>query len=208
MIFPLISNQQLTLLKEALLFLHTDELRHICAQFSLPIKGKKGVIIFGILHFIKTGELITEACIPDISRAKPGSDYPPCPDTLILKGAYKNDLKARLFFKQLIGEYFHFTAFGIDWINDRWVDGNPPTYQEFADMWKKEYQRRKQFGSTPKEEWAYINFTQKFFHDHKNSSHSTTTEAKKNAWKNAWKNEREKQKKIVKEILNTINTKN
>ena len=195
-LFPLINEQQLLILKEALNFLHVDELRHICAQLSLPIKGKKKVIIFGILHFIKTGELTTASYIPDISRAKRGQIYPPHPDTLILKGSYKNDLKTRLFFKQLIGEYFHFTAFGIDWLNERWLNGNPPTYQEFANMWSAEYQRRKQLGSTPKEEWAYINFAQKFVRDHKNSSHIAITEA--------WKNEREKQKNIAEEIIDNL----
>ena len=33
---------------------------------------------------------------------------------------------------------------------------NPPTYQEFADMWGKEYEFRKTYGSTLKEEWAVL----------------------------------------------------
>jgi hypothetical protein len=192
-LFPLTNEQQLILLKQALNFLHIDELQHICTQLSLPIKGKKALIIAAILHFVETGKSMTKIQIPNISYAKKGQTYPLHPDTLILKRAYKNDLKTRLFFKQLIGEYFHFTAFGIDWLNECWINGNPPTYQEFADMWSKEYQRRKQFGSTPKEEWAYINFAQKFAHDHKNASHQAIIQA--------WKIERIKQKEIVKDIL-------
>ncbi len=48
------------------------------------------------------------------------------------------------------------SAFGIDWLNERWMDGNTPTYQEFADMWEAGYRRRKERGEKPKEEWAYI----------------------------------------------------
>ncbi|XVN42631.1 MAG: hypothetical protein RCG15_08655 [Candidatus Rickettsia vulgarisii] len=57
------------------------------------------------------------------------------PNTLMLKGSYKNDLRNRQFFKQLIGEHFHFTAIAIDWLNDRWMQGlpPPPTYQEFLE---------------------------------------------------------------------------
>ena len=107
-------------------------------------------------------------------------------ETLMLKGAYKNDLKTRLFFKQLIGEYFHFTAFGIDWLNDRWMEGKPPTYQEFAEMWHKEYEKRKKTPVPPKEEWAYINFVQ--------NSLSISPTASQESINHAWECERQKQK--------------
>jgi hypothetical protein len=86
--------------------------------------------------------------------------YPLSENGLMLKGAYKNDLKNRLFFKRLIGEYFHFTAFGIDWLNEQWLKGTPPTYLDFARMWKSEYEKRQAISASPKEEWAYINFVQ------------------------------------------------
>ena len=157
---PLINELQLNKLKDALNFLHVEELRDLCSKFCFINKGKKIVLIARIVHFIKTGEVIHEPKIPAISCAKRGHVYPLLPDTVILKGAYKNDLRTRLFFKQLIGEHFHFTAFGIDWLNDCWMSGNPPTYQAFADMWQARYLRRKSVGSDPKIEWAYINFTQ------------------------------------------------
>ena len=146
-------------LKEALLFLHVAELEAICTQLGLVAKGKKIILIARILNFISTGEIIKEPKIPAVSKVKRGCDYPLETGTCMLKGAYKNDLKTRLFFKKLIGEHFHFTAFGIDWLNERWLEGKPPTYEEFATMWKSEYARRLKIGSTPKEEWAYINFT-------------------------------------------------
>ena len=180
-------------LKEALLFLHVAELRQLCMTQGVPSHGNKVTLIARIVHFISTGEIIKEPKIPTISKAKRGCDYPLEPSVLMLKGAYKNDLKTRLFFKQLIGEYFHFTAFGIDWLNERWLEGNPPTYQEFAIMWKAEYARRQKMGSTPKEEWAYINFTQNFIKVNPKASRVAIVES--------WEAERKRQIKIVNELI-------
>ncbi|QQR48944.1 SAP domain-containing protein [bacterium] len=193
----LITNKQsLTALKAALLFFHVAELRDLCVQLSLPKAGTKLSLISRIVYFCETGQIVTELLIPAISRAKRGVLYPLKPDTLMLKGAYKNDLKTRLFFKQLIGEYFHFTAFGIDWLHQRWLNGNPPTYQEFADMWQAEYDRRKKYGSTPKEEWAYINFSQQFFKHHPDATREMLYEA--------WEYERIRNKKIALAIVSAV----
>jgi hypothetical protein len=162
---PETSSAELAQLKAALLFLHVSELKNICIQLSIHEKDTKGILITRILYFIETGKIVNEQKIPEISKAKRGQVYTLSSSTVMLKGAYKNDLKTRLFFKQLIGNHFHFTAFGIDWLNERWMSGAPPTYREFADMWQSEHTRRKMAGSQPKEEWAYINFTQKFISD-------------------------------------------
>lgn len=143
-------------MKNSLNFLHCEELKEIALKLGLSEKGKKGELIARIMHFLQTGEKLTLPRFPTVSCAKRGVSYPLDPKTLMLKGAYKNDLKTRLFFKRLIGEHFHFTAFGIDWLERRWMEGNPPTYQEFAEMW----QERKKMALPPKEEWAYINFLQ------------------------------------------------
>lgn len=78
----------------------------------------------------------------------------------MLYGSYKNDAATRAFLKKIIGPHFHFTAFGIDWLNERWLNGNPPTYQEFADYWIAQTERRKEVPVKPKDEWRYINFLQ------------------------------------------------
>lgn len=187
------NEQQLTSLKAALLFFHVAELRDLCLQLSLPKVGTKISLVCRIVHFVSTGQIITEPLVPAVSRAKRGVVYALQPDAFMLKGAYKNDLKTRIFFKQLIGEYFHFTAFGIDWLHERWLNGNPPTYQEFADMWRAEYDRRKKYGSTPKEEWAYINFTQNFLQE---NAHAT-----REMLNAAWEQERVLRKVVAQEIL-------
>ncbi len=183
-------------LRESLLFLSVNELKEILAKLLLPEKGKKISLIERILHFLATGEIIQEPKIPKKSCAQKDKAYSLEPNTLMLKGAYKNDLKTRLFFKKLIGNHFHFTAFGIDWLNERWLDGNPPTYQEFANMWIKEYGQRKAFGSPPKEEWALMNFAQQYRRDN--------TRILREEFFAAWKEEHHRNLEIVKNILSQI----
>lgn len=188
-----LDKQQISKLKQSLTFLHVDELRDLCNKMYLPSLGKKLNLINRILHFSSTGNIINEPQIPSISLAPKHALIQLKKDSLILKGHYKNDLKTRLFFKSIIGEHFHFTAFGIDWINQRWLDSNPPTYEEFAKMWQLEYQRRKQFGSTPKEEWAYINFNQQII-----KKHPLISRIEMN---NMWEIERQRHKKLVIDLL-------
>lgn len=177
-------------LKTCLLYLHVEELREIADRLALSVKGNKGALIQRILHFRQTGERLIVPKFPAVSCAKKGGVYPLKEEGLMLKGAYKNDLKTRLFFQQLIGANFHFTAFGIDWLNERWMAGNPPTYREFATMWQEEYARRKRMPAAPKEEWAYINFVKK--------NPGTDRES----LLRAWEAERLKHKKRALEALN------
>jgi hypothetical protein len=155
-------------LKRSLNFLHVIELKNICNKLELSEKGKKGELILRILRFIETGEKLTITPFPKVSCARRNEKHELPENSLMLKGSYKNDLKTRLFFKKIIGEYFHFTAFGIDWLNERWMNGNPPTYKEFANMWIAETTRRKTSPAEPKAEWAYINFLQDYYNKNPN----------------------------------------
>ena len=182
----LLTDQEFTALKNSLTFLHVSELKDLATKLSLVDKGNKMSLIIRILHFLHTGKKLAVPKFPENSCAQRGQIYPIHSSALMLKGSYKNDLKTRLFFKQLIGDHFHFTAFGIEWLNERWMEGNPPTYQEFAKMWQKEYEKRKNMPAAPKEEWAYINFVQKIL---QNSS-----EVSRESVNHAWECERQKHK--------------
>jgi len=158
-------------LRESLLFLHVAELRAIAIKLDLLSKGSKMDLILRILHFVQTGVKGTSSKFPSCSYAKRGDSYPLTLTTPMLKGSYKNDLKTRLFFKKVIGQHFHFTAFGIDWLHERWMRGHPPTYQEFALMWEMEYRKRQEIKAPAKEEWAYIRFVQNYVRLFPGSSH-------------------------------------
>lgn len=185
--------KDLSVLKQSLMYLNVNELRDLAIKLSLIDKGNKIAIILRILHFFETGQKLILPQFPEKSCSRRGVSYPLGEHEIMLKGAYRNDLKTRLFFKLLIGKHFHFTAFGIDWLNERWMEGNPPTYREFAMMWQDEYQKRKKWPVAPKEEWAYIRFMQKHLRDF--------PDATKESINSAWEFERQKHKTHVYSVL-------
>lgn len=167
---PSISKSDLKLLNETIWFMKVAELRKCCAMLGIPDTGQKGKMVDRIISYAKTGVVKKNKIIPDISKSKGKPKQLLKPTSLMLHSEYKNDLKTRIFFKSLIGSHFHFTAFGIDWLNERWQDGNPPTYKEFADYWINETEKRKLKKPKPKKEWAYINFLQNYKKENPGSS--------------------------------------
>ncbi len=168
---------------EDLHFLHVKELKSLCERFGLPALGKKEQLIKVIMGYVTTGEITEEKPLPAQSCVLATAPELK-PKSFILFGAYKNDLKTRLFMKQLVGEHFHFTAYGIAWINDCWKQGKPPTYAEFATFWQEEYSRRLKTPAQPKKEWAYITFLQIY--------RAHNPKASKAEMLAAWKHERQK----------------
>lgn len=178
------SQTEIDQLRISLLYMNMTELRCVSRFFHLPPNDTKLNLIERILLYVSSGIRSEQPRIPDVSRGTSKKNEPLMPHQKMLYGIYKNDAKTRAFFKQILGEDFHFTAFGIDWLKDRWMKGNPPTYQEFADFWRAESQRRNVTKEQPKEEWAYFNFTQDFLRANPNASQAQIIAA--------WKSERKK----------------
>lgn len=150
-------------LREALSHLHVHELEKQLESLLLSTKGfNKKELIDRLMHYACTGKELPPIEIPSISKAQKDTSYPLAPETLMLHGSYKNDAQTRDFFKALIGEHFHFTAYGIDWLRERWLEEDPPTYAEFAEYWQDDYENKTLNKKVPKQELAYIRFTQDF----------------------------------------------
>lgn len=181
---------------DALNYLKMAEIKTFCQKHSIPVSGKKGEILDRIKQYLMTGKIKLPTKIPEISKAKSEKIYPLASDTKILKGSYKNDTLTRNFFKNIIGEHFHFTSFGQDWILKQWQAGKPPTYAQFAKFWQKEYVLRKNSEANPKKEWAYLNFVKRFQKEHPKLQ---KTDALK-----AWEKIRKEQAKKALLILNAI----
>lgn len=190
--YPLLNEQDQQLLYAALHYMKVSELKSCCHSLRLPEQGKKGVLIQRIMNFIKTGIITESRVIPSSSQAASYPFQPLSKHALMLYGSYKNDTATRMFFKSLIGPHFHFTAFGIDWLNDRWLQGNPPTYQEFATYWIEETEKRKYKKPEPKKEWAYINFLQQ------------NRELSKTEALFAWKKLRAEKALLARNMINTL----
>ncbi|MEQ9116183.1 MAG: DUF6434 domain-containing protein [Rickettsiales bacterium] len=152
----LLPAKQLKELETCLNFFKMEELKELKDKYSIKASGKKGEVIKGILAFF-SGDTVAAKAIPKASIAKPEDNLSLNSEALILKNLYKNNDETREFMKQLAGEDFHFTAAGQDWIKNRWMEGNPPTYKEFAEFWKGYKVSKKE---KPKDEWAYLNFIQ------------------------------------------------
>lgn len=183
-------------LKVCLQYFHVSELKDLCNQLKIPANEKKPGLINQILSFIQTGVTIHRCEYPTASKALRGINYPMTPEALMLDGAFKNDAKTRKFFKMLIGAHFHYTVFGLDWLKERWQQGSPPTYQEFADFWQSEYLARKDQRNALKEEWAYLNFARQFADQNPHASKKTLLIE--------WKKVRIRQVQNAKKILEKI----
>lgn len=191
-----ITLEELAELKEALLFLHVSEIKELALKLKLPIDGTKMKLIERIIHFLKNGEIQQSVPMPKISCTEKGRIHSLHLKAPMLKGAYKNDLATRNFFKSIIGDHFHFTVSGIDFLNERWLAGNPPTYEEFVIFWQSAYEQRSKQRPAPKAEWAYINFTQSFLEDNPGAS--------KKAIISAWERARTERLLLVKQIMKKI----
>ncbi|MBP6869882.1 hypothetical protein KBC04_03305 [Candidatus Babeliales bacterium] len=177
-----------------LLYLNMSELKKLCLYFAIPAQGEKIQLIEKIQLFLSTGKVAVVQEIPAISKARPNFFYPLAPETLMLKGSFKNDLKTRMFLKSLIGNHFHYTAYGIDWIKDLWMQGTPPTYRQFAVYWQSEYEARQVTKAAMKPEWAYLNFLDRYKKQYPTALKSQAIIA--------WKAER---KKHVDEVVKMLN---
>ncbi|HLB93664.1 MAG TPA: DUF6434 domain-containing protein [Candidatus Babeliales bacterium] len=191
-----ISLAQLETLKSALLYLRMAQLRALCLQLQIPDRGLKLVLIENILSYLTTGNIPKSTPIPATSKAKLGTTYPLSPATLILSGSYKNDLKTRLFMQKLVGSHFHFTAHGIDWLKTRWQNGQPPTYQEFADYWQESYLAHQKQKPIPKAEWAYINYVQTLLAENPNLTKTEVTQC--------WLQKQAEQVALVEKIIKAL----
>lgn len=194
--YPLLNKSDISQLHDSLHFLHVSELKEICTQLSFSTAEKKARIIKQILLFIQTGNTGFVKQIPSSSKRQKGMDYPLLPETKMVYGVYKIDARTRSFFKELIGPHFHYTVYGLDWIKERWLSGNPPTYKEFAEFWQKEYTTRKGQKGPLKQEWAYMNFIRNFSEKNPSSSRKELLLE----WEKARKIEFQKVQKILEKI--------
>ena len=191
-----ISEQNRIVLNQSIFFFNMQELRRRCEGLRLPKAGVKISLISRIMTFLTTGDIVLEPEIPAASRAQKGETIIPAPKAKMLFGAYKNDAVTRAFFKKIIGEHFHYTAFGVDWLKERWLMGKPPTFGEFAKFWQEETLARKKNKAPLKKEWALLNFVLAYIKKFPQAEREEVT--------TAWKQERSRQVARGMEILRPI----
>ncbi|MEL6224163.1 MAG: SAP domain-containing protein [Cyanobacteria bacterium J06627_8] len=133
-------------LAESIYYLKLDELRLICQSLSLPERGAKGMLVKRVLNAVGVVSEDVRAISAGREIKFPGYRGPLKPEQYILPGHYTNGSRMRTKLKTLIGEHFHFTNYGMEWIRERWRTKQYPTFEEFATFWQQEYERRQSGG--------------------------------------------------------------
>ena len=182
-----LSDNQKTLLTEAIYFLKIDELKEIAGMLDVPPKGKKGDILNQI--FAVFGIASDDFSVIDVFTLPAQHPSDASPATHIMPQHYTNGKAARALFKDLIGPHFTFTGYGMEWIKACWAADIYPSYEAFAEFWRNETERRK----TGAFKSLSTNRRVRFFRQHKGMERP--------ALEQAWSDERAKQVGIVKAII-------
>lgn len=161
-------NQRQELLDD-LNYLNTAEIKSFCKERSIPyriiIEGKdgrriktneddrKGVILDRIRHFLKTGAILGETCLP--ARVVSGGAPPenPKPTDRLFYGQYKKTNRNLItLLEELTNGYFCDGAIARIVLREFWSRGQAPTFQEYASAWLR---ARAEHGR-PNPEWAFL----------------------------------------------------
>ncbi|NQZ01905.1 MAG: hypothetical protein HRT45_14675 [Bdellovibrionales bacterium] len=175
-------------LRESIYYLNVSELRSILNFLELPTPGNKRTLIGRILlHFNLAPD--SDEDVPKKFEKYQGELSP---DIYILPGFYSNGSLARARFKKIIGPHFSFTSYGMNWIRRKWLAKDYPTFDEFAEYWVSEFERRRSGGGYDS---AKTNARVRFFRKHKGSNFSAHMLEK------MWQAERDTHKTRVQTIL-------
>jgi SAP domain-containing new25 len=128
-------------LHEAIYYLRMDELRLACRQLRLQARGQKRELVQRILSALGGQAVTSVASLKRQARSHERQTYKN--SARMMPGSYTNGAAARAFFKNAIGPHFHFTVYGMDWIQARWAVGEHPTFSQFVTYWNREYAARK-----------------------------------------------------------------
>lgn len=181
-------------LAEAIYFLKLSELKQFLAERELATSGKKQELIDRILEYCGLPPAQTnQKSKLDFIPKKRGEKDSYTSETHIIPGQYTNGQLSRQKFKELIGQHFKFTTYGMTWIKECWAKGITPSYEDFAKYWQSEYDRRKSGGDFQS---AQTNRRVVFFRDHKGLS--------KEALEKAWQSERKRMYETVRELLESV----
>lgn len=148
---------------------YKSELQDFCRKTGLKIAGKKEELAERIEDFLKNGRIKTPIIRKKTQKRRKKSKnnqqvIPSSLDEKILDNFTSSKL-FRQFFKQNIGNHFHFTVYMMNFIKS-----HPGiTYQEFINEWNAEYERKKD--KTHKREimssCEYNQYIRDFFEDNK-----------------------------------------
>ncbi|MCD4720156.1 MAG: SAP domain-containing protein [Desulfobacula sp.] len=146
---------------------YKKELVEFCKQNKLKTTGRKPELTTRIAYFLKTGHAPKESNIKSLKtknsiQVLPNSMNNPIPENYTSSELY------RKYFKSIIGNHFHFTAYMMQYIK-----ATPGiTFKQYINEWKKEHERRKEKNYKPDimKSCEYNQYIRNFFEKNKNLS--------------------------------------
>ena len=150
-------------------YLNTAEIKAFCRRFSIPYTiaietkdgrrkktnedDRKGVTLHRIRHFLKTGKILPETCLPACVVC-----FDPIPKKLsandrLFYGQYDKASRAMIaLLQQLTKGKFRDGAIARILTREFWSNGKAPTFQEYAKAWLQAVEKHK----SPNPEWAFL----------------------------------------------------
>ena len=139
-----------------------EELVTFCREIGINSSGGKIDIANKIEVYLRTGK-IERKRTSKIGKTKKGIQKIPENINDAIPDNYTSSQLFREYFKSIIGQHFHFTAYMAKYIKD-----HPGiTFKEYADEWCAEYERRKNKNYQPKimKSCEYNQYMRDFFKD-------------------------------------------
>ncbi|MCK5475273.1 MAG: cytoplasmic protein [Candidatus Pacebacteria bacterium] len=140
-----------------------EELVSFCREIGISCSGGKIEITGRIVEYLKTGKIENKK-----RKIKKCIQRMPKNINDIIPDNYSSSQLFREYFRSIIGQHFHFTAYMATYMKDR----PEITFKEYADEWQAEYERRKNknYHSKIMKSCEYNQYTRDFFKDNPNKT--------------------------------------
>jgi hypothetical protein len=139
-----------------------EELVAFCREIGINNSGGKIDIADKIAGYLRTGKIESKNTSKG-EKIKKGIQKIPESINDVIPDNYTSSQLFREYFKSIIGQQFHFTAYMKKYINGH----QGITFKEYADEWQAEYERRKNKNYKPKimKSCEYNQYIRDFFED-------------------------------------------
>jgi len=150
-------------------YLNLGEIKSFCQRHSIPYTiaietkdgirkktaedDRKGVILGKVRHFLRTGAVLKETCLPASVVANDPLPKTITPDDRLFYGQYDKTNRGMIdLLKELTDGRFKDGAIARIVAREFWTKGQAPTFSEFASSWLKATREHEK----PNPEWAFL----------------------------------------------------
>jgi hypothetical protein len=150
-------------------YLNLTEIKQFCKKNSIPYRivarrddgrrrqtpddDRKGVVLNRVRHFLKTGLVLPETCLPSsVVCLDPTPKRLTANDRLFYGQYHKTNAAMMTLLKRLTAGKFRDGAIARMVARKFWTNGKAPTFQQYASAWLKGVREH----TRPNPEWAFL----------------------------------------------------